>query len=130
MAEVQQAGLFAQQPARRKGRSKAQVAAYEKWAPMTALATVRALVEPELAGVMFIHPRPLWVLQYRQTIIAQDGERFILGVIVDQGAGTGIALGGVWCCRERRLRRIGRCSVGYNGVGYNGVGYNEAANDA
>jgi len=103
-----------------KGRSAAQIAAYEKWAPMTAPASPHALVEPELAGAMFIHPRPLWVLQYRKTLIAEDGERYILGVLVDQGEGTRVALGSVWCCRERRLRRIGRCSVGYN----------EASNDA
>ena len=103
---AQQLGLFGEQLKQRKQRSPAQIAAYRKWAHMTAPATVRALVEPEFAGATFIHPKPLWVLQYRQTLIAEDGERHILGVIVDQGPGTRIALGSEWCCRERRLRRI------------------------
>ena len=103
---AQQLGLFAEQVKPRKARSAAQIAAYRKWAPMTAPATVRVVVEEGLLGAMFIHPKPLWVLQYRRTLIAEDGQRFILGAIVDQGVGTRIALGSEWCCLERRLRRI------------------------
>lgn len=102
---ARQLTLLGDAPQPRK-RSAAQVAAYQQWAPMTAPAKVTVLVEPELVGATFIHPKPLWVLQYRQTLIGQDGQRFILGTLVDQGEGTRVALGSEWSCIEGRLRRV------------------------
>jgi hypothetical protein len=101
-------------PKPKRERTQAQREAFERIRPPTRQDGVgQWWVAPALVGATLYHAGLGLRLAYRCTFVSRlDGETYIVGELVGQGAGTALALGGTLSCRVEELRRVVGPGVG------------------